>query len=382
MPIALVTNYLTAYRLPLYERLATAYDLEVLCFGGGERYVPTWFADLESQLSCAMFPARRLGGLREALRLGRRYDAVIAPFAGGPILPAAYLGAKRYGRPFILWASVWAQPRSLTHAVSLPAVRHIYRHADAVVAYGEHVKRFVTAIRGNETGVFIAPQAVEAELFSAPIDSYQIDRFRTDHQLAGPLVLYVGRLVPEKGIDVLLDAWSEVRQDATLALVGEGPLADRASATPRTRVIGPLPRAALPLAYATAEVVVLPSPATPRFREPWGLVCNEAMHRGRPLVVTAAVGAAAGGLVRDGVTGLVVAPGDSRALAQAIDGLLDDPALRGRLGAAGRVAVGAFNYDAMADGFHRAISTALPGAQPRSADHRAGWPMNPGSNPR
>jgi glycosyltransferase involved in cell wall biosynthesis len=139
-------------------------------------------------------------------------------------------------------------------------------------------------------------------------------------------------------------------------------------------VIGPLPRTALPLAYAAADVVVLPSLATPRFREPWGLVCNEAMHRGRPLVVSAAVGAAAGGLVRNGVTGLVVAPGDSRTLAQAIDRLLDDPALRARLGAAGRVAVGAFNYDAMVEGFHRAISTALPGAHPRSADHRPGGP--------
>jgi glycosyltransferase involved in cell wall biosynthesis len=374
MPIALVTTYLTAYRLPLYERLAAAYDVEVLCFGGGERYVPSWFADLDSQLSCATFPARRLGGLREALSLGRRYDAVIAPFAGGPILPAAYLGAKRYRRPFILWASVWAQPRSLTHAIALPVVRHIYRHADAVVAYGEHARRFVTAIRGSEAGVFIAPQSVEAELFSVPIDNDQIDRFRTDHELRGPLVLYVGRLVAEKGIDVLLDAWSEVRQHATLAFVGEGPLAARAGRTPRTRVIGPLPRTALPLAYAAADVVVLPSLATPRFREPWGLVCNEAMHRGRPLVVSAAVGAAAGGLVRNGVTGLVVTPGDSRTLAQAIDRLLDDPALRARLGAAGRVAVGAFNYDAMVEGFHRAISTALPEARPRSADHRPGGP--------
>jgi glycosyltransferase involved in cell wall biosynthesis len=374
MAIALLTNYLTAYRVPLYERLARTYDVEVLCFGGGERYIPTWFADLESQLACATFPARRLGGLRETLSLGRRYDAVIAPFAGGAILPAAYVGAKRYRRPFILWASVWAQPRSLTHAVSLPAVRHIYRHADAVVVYGEHTKRFVTAIRGTEAGVSIAPQSVEAELFSAPIDSHQVDRFATRHELQGRLVLYVGRLVAEKGIDVLLDAWSEVRPDATLVLVGEGPLADRARRTARTRVIGPLPRTALPLAYEAAQIVVLPSLSTPRFREPWGLVCNEAMHRGRALIVTAAVGAAAGGLVRDGVTGLVIAPGDSRTLAQAVNRLLDDPALRARLGTAGRGAVGAYNYEAMVEGFDRAISTALPGSHPRSADHRSDGP--------
>jgi glycosyltransferase involved in cell wall biosynthesis len=369
--IALVTNFLTAYRLPLYERLAAGYDLEVLCFGGGERYVPTWFADLDRQLAGARFPARRLDGVREALRLGRRYDAVIAPFAGGPILPAAYLGAKRYGRPFILWASVWVQPRSLTHVLSLPAVRHIYRHADAVVAYGHPAQRFVTSIRRTDAGVSIAPQSVEAELFSAPIDRDQIDRFAARHELSGSLVLYVGRLVGEKGIGVLLDAWASVRANATLVLIGEGPLDDRARGTPRARVLGPLPRTALPVAYAAADVVVLPSLATPRFREPWGLVCNEAMHGGRPLVVTEAVGAAAGGLVSDGVTGLVVPAGEPRALAQAIDRLLEDPPLRARLGAAGRSAVAAYTYDAMVEGFQRAIATALPGSRSRSADQRA-----------
>jgi glycosyltransferase involved in cell wall biosynthesis len=74
------------------------------------------------------------------------------------------------------------------------------------------------------------------------------------------------------------------------------------------------------------------------------------------------------------VTGLVIAPGDSRTLAQAVNRLLDDPALRARLGTAGRGAVGAYNYEAMVEGFDRAISTALPGSHPRSADHRSDGP--------
>ena len=45
---------------------------------------------------------------------------MIAPFAGGAILPAAYVGARRHRRPFVLWASVWAQPRSVAHALALP----------------------------------------------------------------------------------------------------------------------------------------------------------------------------------------------------------------------------------------------------------------------
>ena len=44
MAIALLTTYLTAYRMPLFERLADRHQLEVLCFGGGARYVPEWFS--------------------------------------------------------------------------------------------------------------------------------------------------------------------------------------------------------------------------------------------------------------------------------------------------------------------------------------------------
>ena len=60
--IAILTTYLSDYRLPLYRLLAQRHDIEVLCYGGGERYAPAWFADLDAQLAAADFPARRLDG--------------------------------------------------------------------------------------------------------------------------------------------------------------------------------------------------------------------------------------------------------------------------------------------------------------------------------
>ncbi len=359
MAIALLTTYLTDYRMPLYERLAQRHDLEVLCYGGGDRYVPAWFSDLDAQLAVARFPARRLHGAWEAAEVGARYDAVIAPFAGGAILPAAYFGAKRRGKPFVLWASVWHQPRSLSHALALPVTRHIYRHADAVIAYGEHVRRFVAAVRGRDDDVFVAPQAVEPDLFRRQVRPSEVEAFRAAHDLGpDPLVLYAGRLVTHKGIEVLASAWPAVRAAATLVLVGDGPLSPIADALPRARLLGPLPRAELPVAYRACALTVVPSIPTPRFKEPWGLVCNEALDQGRPVVATTAVGAVAGGLVRDGQTGLVVAPGDPGALATAVDRLLTDPPLRERLGRAGRDAASAYSYEAMAAAFDAALSAA------------------------
>jgi glycosyltransferase involved in cell wall biosynthesis len=353
--IALLTTYLADYRVPLYERLYQRHGVEVLCYGGGERYVPAWFADLDRQLEAAPFPARRIHGAAQAFAAARRYEAVIAPFAGGAILPAAYCGAPR----FVLWASVWAQPRSLRHDVAWPVTRQIYRGADAVVAYGDHVRRFVAGIRGRDDDVFVAPQSVEPELFARVVGGDEVAAFRSAHGLGdGPLALYVGRLVPEKGVSVLLEAWRRVHANATLVVIGDGALADGAAATPGVRFLGPLPRADLPAAYAAASFALLPSVPTPLFREPWGLVCNEAMHQGRPMIASTSVGAVAGELVVDRVNGLVVAPDDPVALAEAIAALLGDEALRGRLGAAAREAVAPYTYDAMADAFGAALAIA------------------------
>jgi glycosyltransferase involved in cell wall biosynthesis len=371
--IALVTNVLAPYRVPLYTLLAERYGVEVLCFGAGASYVPEWFGDLDRQLATAPFPARRIAGPREALALGSRYDAAIAPVAGGAMLPATYLGMRRRRRPFVLWGSVWAHPRGgAKAALAFPLVRHVYRHADAVVTYGEHVRRYIARYRGHDDDIVIAPQSVEAERFGRPVAAEEISAWRAEAELPadGPLVLYVGRLVEEKGVAELLQAWSllatervplDAPRDAappTLVVVGDGPLAADVRATPHARLLGPLPRERLPVAYAAADALVLPSIPTPGFREPWGLVCNEALHQATPVVATTAVGAVAGGLVRDGQTGLVVPPRDPAALADAIQRLLADRALRERLGSAGRAALAGHTHTAMADAFGIALARA------------------------
>jgi glycosyltransferase involved in cell wall biosynthesis len=363
MRIALVTTYLSDYRLPLYRRLAQSHGLEVLCYGRGGRYVPPWFADLDAQLAAADFPARALdGGMREVLSLGRSYDGVIAPFAGGSMLPAAFAGAKRFGKPFVLWASVWHQPRSAVHALALPVTRHIYRDADAVIAYGSHVRRFAAGIRGHDDDIVVAPQAVE-EMFSRGVSDGEVDGVRASLGLDdSPIVLYVGRLDETKGIADLAAAWALVAGDAQLVIAGDGPLRGALEGVAGVRLLGAVPRIELPALYAAAALTVVPSVPTPRFKEPWGLVVNEAFAQGRPVVATTAVGAVAGGLLRDDVTGLVVAPRDPSALARAIERLLDQPRLRARLGDAARAEVAAYTYDAMAAGVARAL--ALAGLEP------------------
>jgi glycosyltransferase involved in cell wall biosynthesis len=164
---------------------------------------------------------------------------------------------------------------------------------------------------------------------------------------------------------VLIEAWRDahLRPTAALVLVGAGSAGrsglGSASGQRNDGVLwlDSVPPSELRNLYAACDVLVVPSIPTRTFREPWGLVVNEAMNRALPVIASDAVGAAAGGLVRDEENGLVVPAGDSAALAAALGRLAAEPALRARLGSKGAQSVRAFSHDAWASGFSAALLT-------------------------
>ncbi|HEX2085220.1 MAG TPA: glycosyltransferase family 4 protein [Solirubrobacteraceae bacterium] len=281
---------------------------------------------------------------REVGRLAREARAVIAGTSGRVALPAAYLGARRARVPFVLWTALWSHPRTLVHTAGRPFLHHLYRHADAVATYGEHVSAFV-AQRGARD-VHVAPQAVEGP--PRPAAGRREDGFRA---------VFVGRVAREKGIFVLLEAWRRAGVEGELVVVGPGAATD--VATPGVRFTGAVGPEEVRNFLAAASVLVMPSIATRTFREPWGLVANEAMHQHVPVIATDAVGAAAGGLVRHERNGLVVPERDADALAGALRRMARDATLRRSLGANAGRDVAAFTPEAWAAGMAGAVQSAV-----------------------
>jgi glycosyltransferase involved in cell wall biosynthesis len=161
------------------------------------------------------------------------------------------------------------------------------------------------------------------------------DRVRARYGLpAGrPLILSVGRLSPEKRVDVLLDAATRLTGGAHLAIAGTGPdaagLRDRAARlglAGRVSFLGFVPAADLPAVYRLADVFAIASEA-----ELQSLVTMEAMASGLPVV--AADNYALGELVRHEASGFLAAPGHAGEFAGHLDRLAADPALRARMGA-------------------------------------------------
>ncbi len=178
-----------------------------------------------------------------------------------------------------------------------------------------------------------------------------------------PTIGYAGRLAPEKGVEVLIDAFAKLvttTPDAELVIAGTGPSeqAVRERAAPlgdRVRFLGHIDRHALESAFASLWVQAVPS----LWDEPFGNVTTEAMARG-----TAVVASDMGGqsdLVRDGETGYLVPPGDVDELSDRLGSIVDDRAVAERLGDAGRVVASdeyAWNpvIDALVDTYELAIA--------------------------
>jgi glycosyltransferase involved in cell wall biosynthesis len=355
-PALFVTGHVPAYRVGAFAALHEREGIEVALFGGPSLHGG---APAAQELP---FPSRSVSALEVgALAASARHRVVICPTGGRVALLSAWAGTRAGRHPLVLWASLWAHPASAAHALSYLPLRRLYRSADAVVTYGPHVSAYVGA-RGARN-VHVAPQSVDGAFWGAP--QVGSPGFPGWPREASVRFVFAGRDDPAKGLAVLLDAWRDAPAGAALVLAtaadGGAAAHTRESPAPGGRAhpvrLGSLTPTQLREVYAASDVLVVPSIATRTFREPWGLVVNEAMSRGLAVIASDQVGAAAGGLVRDGETGLVVPAGDARALAAAITRLAGDPGLRERLGAGGRRAVAAYTHDAWARGFSEALST-------------------------
>ncbi len=169
----------------------------------------------------------------------------------------------------------------------------------------------------------VVPNGLDADAWLAPHTACDAARARFAGD--GPLIVFAGRLVHEKGVQTLLEALPRLRREfrgARLVVAGAGPLDEELRTTARAlgdavQWAGFVPAGGLAALLGAADVVVVPS-----LYEPSGLVALEAAAAGAPLAV-----ADTGGLrdvVEHGITGLRFAPGDARALGDAVSRLLHD----------------------------------------------------------
>jgi glycosyltransferase involved in cell wall biosynthesis len=218
-----------------------------------------------------------------------------------------------------------------------PWEQALLRRAAAIIVASEPYLRESSALRPHRSKCRVLTLGIEPSDLMPP-DPAKVESIR--RRFGGrPLILFVGRLAYYKGVDVLLQAMVAVR-NAELVVVGTGQERDRliqsaAELGIRDRVhfLGYVEDHELPDWFSACRVFCLPSIER---TEAFGMVLLEAMGYGRPLVTTRIMGSGVNWVNLEGETGLVVTPGDSRELAQALNKLLADEQLATNMGSAGR----------------------------------------------
>lgn len=257
--------------------------------------------------------------------------------AVNPVWVAAYgtLSARRRGLPLL--ASFHTNVPEYTTALGLGAlrgpterwIRFLHNRSDVNLCTSGPMVAMAREMGMHDVALW--PKGVDTRAFSPDRASAGMRARLTGGHPEDRLVLSVGRVSKEKSLEALLEPVRRLPR-TRLAVVGDGPhraeLERRFAGTP-TVFAGALEGEELAAAYASADVFAFPSTT-----ETLGLVALESMASGVPVV-----GARAGGIpfaVDDGRTGLLVEPGDADELTDRLARLLDDPALRARMGAAGR----------------------------------------------
>jgi glycosyltransferase involved in cell wall biosynthesis len=373
--VAFVTHFCPHYRVKTFETLSRIYDVDYLFYSSGNEWHGQGIHGVRGGNFCYKYlPGFQLSRRTRVapsllLHLWRKdYAAYVKCINGRFALLATYLTARLRRIPFVLWTGIWMTLQSRSQRLGFPVTRWIYRHADAIAVYGEHVKKYLVQQGVPAEKIFVAAHAVDNSFYSKPVNVVETERCTAELSLdSQKVVLFLGRLEEVKGLDYLLKAFALVNlDDAALVLAGDGSLRGQLEGLARElgilkkiRFAGYVTPEDAPLYYAVADVFVLPSITMPDGKETWGLVVNEVMNQGLPVIATDAVGAAAGGLVQSGVNGFVVPERDPAALAEAIERILNDDNLRNEMGENARRIIAGWDNERMVRGFQQAIEYAL-----------------------
>ncbi|MBO0348035.1 glycosyltransferase family 4 protein [Phormidium pseudopriestleyi FRX01] len=336
--VALLTNFIPPYRLPLYKAIADRIpDFQVFIstpMEANRSWTPNWDGlnvTIQKNLTLQRswkhphgfsenlyvhIPYDTLWSLRQY-----RPDVVISGEMGMRTAQALLYRKLNPNSRMILWATVSEYSELGRGKLREQLRRALVPQADALLVNGQSGARYVRQFGVGDPSIFFAPYTTNIDPFLAvPLSRTPLDAYR---------LLYVGQLVERKGIEPFLstlERWAKAHPERTLEfwLVGDGPLRSSLeqqvySSNLRLRFLGNVEYGKLPEVYAQGGIFAFPTLA-----DEWGLVANEAMAAGLP-VLGSSYSQSVEELVVDGETGWQFRPDEPEEMYSALDRSLSMP---------------------------------------------------------
>ena len=377
--LVIMTEIIAPYRIPVFNALAARpnIDLHVLFLSETDPSLRQWLVyKQEIQFSYAVLPSlrRRLG--KHNLLLSWGVDATLRRARPDLILCGGYnylaswqaaYWAKKRNISFLLWIESTAADHRRQRAVVEALKRRFLGLCCGFIVPGKSSAQYLRQFGIPAGAIFHAPNAVDNDHFQEGANRARMEGNRLRRQLGLPsrYFLYVGRLVPAKGVFDLLEAYASlekaVRSTVGLVFVGDGnarvELENRASKITRGNVhfAGFVQKEQLPVYYGLADALVFPTHS-----DTWGFVVNEAMASSLPVIAVNVAGCTAD-LVKDGWNGIVVSAKDIAKLSAAMQYLISSDDMRSLMGRRSLEHITAFSPELCADGIARATEAACGG---------------------
>ena len=372
--VVVVTEIIAPYRIPVFNALARTpgLDLQVVFLAENDPTLRQWkiYTD-EIHFNYNVLPSwrRRIGNYNALVNWGigsslqdAAPDAVIC---GGYSYLASW-AALRWAKKRDLAFSCWVESTGRDRRRAYPAIEFLkstfLSRCDSFIVPGKASFEYLQTYGIPRELIFTAPNAVDLAKFSHEAKAIRKNSAAVRNALHLPerYFLFVGRLVQAKGVLDLLEAYagleSRIREQVGLIFAGDGPArtqAQRLASKIRDgRIVftGFLQREQLPAYYAFADALVFPT-----HTDTWGLVVNEAMACGLPVIASEVAGSTID-LVRCGWNGYVTRPRDVAGIIRAMTAVAVDAELRTRMAANSENLISAYTPEACAAGIAQAVS--------------------------
>lgn len=294
------------------------------------------------------------------------YDAIIIRGYAFAAYLVAFFTAKLSGVPVFMHGETHlglARPgwkRWLRDSL----LRVAFRYVDGFLAIGSANRAYYRSLGVPDHRIFMVPYTVDNDRFIKAAQAARANRAETltscGLPVDQPVILYASKFMPRKHPEDVIEAVAKLQAKGmplSLLMIGSGELETTLKQQVQTLGVnhvcftGFVNQAELPKFYAAADVFVLPSE-----NEPWGLIVNEVMCAGLPVVVAEGVGCVAD-LLTDGVNGALHRPGDVDSLAKALERVLSDGQRMMAMGEASLQRIQQWSYRECLEGVRQALAS-------------------------
>lgn len=377
--VALIHNIISPYRIPLFESLSNNESLELKVFYCAHIHKERmWNIDKSNNYDYEVLSGYTFEHLGVVCHLNPsiifklingKYDVAIIGGYSDLTMILSVIISRIIDIPLILWSEGIAFSNSVFSKFINPYIKFVVEDAGAIIVPGTLSKELYTKLGSKEEKIFIAPNIVDNDAFTYYYNKFSShkEELKIGQGIKGKrVILYMGRLVEGKGIKYLLIAYKMLKKEIeniNLVIVGDGPLRGYLNDFCMKEDIGDVIFAGWAqtieqrsIYYSIADVFILPT-----LKDVWGLVLNEAMLFGLPVISTTAAGGSKD-LIYPGENGYIVEPANIEQIYVSIKKILMDDHLAKSMGRKSLEIVNSgFNKDKMRDGFTAAIKYSLIG---------------------